>query len=176
MDRLNRLKSTIAPRLTLAFVWAPLSALLLALMVGGGVGTAVASSQPAKTKTRPKATATKPARQIIKGKFTLDKILTEDGGKRQLWFSGRTAHGQPQSLVLVSRTQHPELRSGQSYQLAAEVGATTDDYYVLNKALVYFNAHGTTIPVWIMAEHASLTLDLEKYLKMHAPSSDYLVL
>lgn len=150
---------------------------LSVVLLGWTFGGAVASSQPAKNnlKSKPKATA-KPARQIIKGKFTLDKILTEDGGKRQLWFSGRTAHGQPQSLVLVSRTRHPELRSGQSYQLAAEVGATTDDYHVLNKALVYFNAHGTTIPVWIMAEHASLTLDLEKYLKMHAPSSDYLVL
>lgn len=156
-------------------IWARLG--FSVVLLGWTFGTAVASSQPATSspKPTPKASA-KPARQIIKGKFTLAKILREDSGKRQLWFSGRTAHGQPQSLVLVSRTQHPELRSGQSYQLAAEVGATTDDYYVLNKALVYFNAHGTTIPVWIMAEHASLTLDLEKYLKMHAPSSDYLVL
>lgn len=164
MHRLTHLYSAISLRLGLSLI-----------LCGSVFGAAVANGRQVKSN-KPKATSTKPARQIIKGKFTLDKILTEDGGKRQLWFSGRTAHGKPQSLVLVSRTQHPELRSGQSYQLAAEVGATTDDYYVLNKALVYFNAHGTTIPVWIMAEHASLTLDLEKYLKMHAPSSDYLVL
>lgn len=140
----------------------------------------------ASPKPQPKAKATerlkletikKPShRQIIKGKFKLDKILVERGGKRQLWFAGRTAHGAPLSLVLVSRYTHPNLRQGDSYQLAAEVGETKQDYYLLNKALVYFSGGGTTIPVWIMADHASLSLDVEKYLKMHAPSSDYLVL
>lgn len=115
-------------------------------------------------------------RQIIKGKFTLDKILLEQDSKRQLWFKGRTARGKPLSLVLVSRYTHPKLRQGQSFQLAAEVGAMRKDYYLLNKALVYFSGGGTTIPVWILSDHASLSLDVEKYLKMHAPSSDYIVL
>lgn len=128
-------------------------------------------------------------RQIIKGKFTLDKILLEDDSKRQLWFKGRTAHGKELSLVLVSRYTHPDLRRGRSYQLAAEVGAKRPGYFLLNKALVYFSGSpgsgtsgggtsggGTTIPVWILADHANLSLDVEKYLKMHAPTSDYLVM
>lgn len=131
----------------------------------------------AQPKPRPEAKAEpRITRQIIKGKFKLESILTEKDNKNQLWFKGRTAHGKPLSLVLVSRYTHPRLRAGESYQLAAEVGATHKDYHVLNKALVYFSGGGTTIPVWIMADHASLSLDVEKYLKMHAPSSDYLVL
>lgn len=119
------------------------------------------------------------ARQIIKGKFKLAKILLEQDSKRQLWFEGRTAHGKALSLVLVSRYTHPDLRQGRSYQLAAEVGAKRPDYLLLNKALVFFpgsSGGGTTIPVWIMADHANLSLDVEKYLKMHAPTSDYLVM
>lgn len=130
----------------------------------------------AQTKAKAKPAAKPINRQIIKGKFKLESILTEKDNKKQLWFKGRTAHGKPLSLVLVSRYTHPRLRAGESYQLAAEVGATKKDYHVLNKALVYFSGGGTTIPVWIMADHASLSLDVEKYLKMHAPSSDYLVL
>lgn len=114
----------------------------------------------------------------IGGDYNVSSINRLENGLIEIHFSSVKQSGKYDELTLVSKHIHMGIRLGQALRISAEVvSELTNGRFAINQVLVYLPTSQGKTPVWIVAEGSnSGRLSGIPLLKMHAPSSDYLIL
>lgn len=111
----------------------------------------------------------------VQGTFEVFKIEKISEEQVNIWFKGASQNGKQETMVLKSDHLNENLKEGKKYRLTAETIKIKEGISSILKALVFFPNGATTIPIWMLSKESGLNLGLEKYLLMHAPSSDYII-
>ena len=113
----------------------------------------------------------------IGGKFRISAIKKVNG----LFiteFSALTKTGKYDILVLESDHIHMGIKEGQELRLSAEILKTEGKKTLVNQMVIFLPAPEGDTPIWLMSKNQPGfgELKAEKYLNLHAPQSDYLIL
>lgn len=104
----------------------------------------------------------------------------EDGGYEVVFHAeGRDAEnpGRFSRLVLYTDHLHAGFDTGDRLRLSAEIHKDHGDWAEVSQVLLFLPARDTTVPVWLLSRNVRFGgLHGARYLEMHAPTSDYIVL
>lgn len=109
----------------------------------------------------------------ISGTFKIIKVKKHSHQQNQIWFSNVD---DSKIYVLNSHYTNQNLREGSQYRMVAEVFEDRKGQHHIQRALVYLPFGETTVPIWILSKDSKLNLNLDKYIRLHAPTTDYIVL
>ena len=119
----------------------------------------------------------------VVGDYKVSSMTKMESGSFDVRFEKKEPSGHMDLLRLVTPHVHVGLKVGEVLKISAEVMANPRSKQKLpvaqiSQVLVFLkSSHQTTIPVWLISEaHGARPLKGAKYLEMHAPTSDFLVL
>ncbi|MFY7929796.1 MAG: hypothetical protein ACOVS5_13070 [Oligoflexus sp.] len=114
----------------------------------------------------------------IGGQYRIQKIEKLGDQDFQITFQGEPATGRYDALVLRSDHIHVGVQEGQVLRLTAEVIKDSGPALEVTQVLLFLNhrEYGST-PVWLLSKN-HITRDFRgaRWLEMHAPQADFLIL
>ncbi len=115
----------------------------------------------------------------IGGTYKVVKLQKRADSEFEIHFESAPPSGRYDRLVLHSDHIHMGLQEGQTLRLSAEVLKSSADELEVTQVLLFLSnpEYGTT-PVWMLSsQHASgQELRASRWLDMHAPQADYIIL
>ncbi len=113
----------------------------------------------------------------VGGDYLVTAIEHLDKEEFRIQFSAVTPTGKFDQLTLHSNHVHVAVKQGQKLRLSAEIladsGATAE---VAQMVIFVVNPQGP-IPVWLLSNRAGpRELNATKYLEMHSPLTDYIIM
>ena len=128
-----------------------------------------------------KAVGEKVGAEKVGGTYELIRSRPLDGGGYEVVFhaEGRDAEdpGRFSRLVLYTDHLHSGFDVGDRLRLSAEIHKDHGDWAEVSQVLLFLPARDTTVPVWLLSRNVRFGgLHGARYLEMHAPTSDYIVL
>lgn len=118
-----------------------------------------------------------PAVAKIGGVYKVTKIQKNRDGHFVVEFTSLQKTGKFDVLVLESDHLHVAVEEGKELRLSAEVLKESPKRTEVAQVLLFLPHGDTHVPVWLLSRHApDRDLRGSRYIEMHAPTSDYLIL
>jgi hypothetical protein len=113
----------------------------------------------------------------VGGNYTVKSVEQKSGNVFLVKFTAENKSGNFDELELESDHVHVAVKVGRTLRLSAEVLKTTGPKAEISQVVLFFpNAEGH-VPVWLMSnKFPDRDLKASKYLEMHAPINDYMIL
>jgi hypothetical protein len=114
----------------------------------------------------------------IGGQYRIQKIEKLGDQDFRITFQGEPATGRYDTLVLRSDHIHVGVQEGQVLRLTAEVIKDRGPVLEVTQVLLFLNhrEYGST-PVWLLSKnHVTRDFRGARWLEMHAPQADFLIL
>jgi hypothetical protein len=113
----------------------------------------------------------------VGGNYTVKSVEQKSGNVFLVKFTAENLSGNFDELELESDHVHVAVKVGRTLRLSAEVLRTTGPKAEISQVVLFFpNAEGH-VPVWLMSnKFPDRDLKASKYLEMHAPINDYMIL
>jgi hypothetical protein len=113
----------------------------------------------------------------VGGNYTVKSVEQKSGNVFLVKFTAENLSGNFDELELESDHVHVAVKVGRTLRLSAEVLKTTGPKAEISQVVLFFpNAEGH-VPVWLMSnKFPDRDLKASKYLEMHAPINDYMIL
>jgi len=113
----------------------------------------------------------------VGGNYIVKSVEQKSGDSFLVRFLAETQTGKFDELVLESDHVHVAVKVGRTLRLSAEVLQTKGPKAQISQVVLFFpNAEGH-VPVWLMSnKFRNIDLKASKYLDMHAPINDYMIL
>lgn len=113
----------------------------------------------------------------IGGVYKVTKIQKKGGDHFVVEFTSTQKTGKFDVLVLESDHLHVAVEEGKELRLSAEVLKEGKKRTEVAQVLVFLPHGATHVPVWLLSRNApNRDLRGSRYIEMHAPTSDYLIL
>lgn len=113
----------------------------------------------------------------VSGDFRLKEFKPLPYGGGTMIFQAEHQTGRFDELHLEARQSHLALEKGKVFHLSAEVVAVQGSVAEASQILIQFSKGDQKIPVWLLSsKYPGMPLRGARYLEMHAPSNDYLLL
>ncbi len=113
----------------------------------------------------------------ITGEFKIDKITKISPDSYRIVFTNLDKSEPHETLFLDSNQIHMGLSEGQTLRLSAEVFQRNPKTWEITQVLVFLKTTNSHIPVWLISQtHGPKELRGARYIEMHAPTSDFLIL
>lgn len=121
--------------------------------------------------------AEKKASLKVGGEYTVTKIDRSSSGLFLIEFKAMRPTGRFDVLKLESDHVHVGVKVGQSLRLSAEILAESGTTAEVSQLVMFLKGPNGKVPVWLLS-HKSIGTDLRaiRYLEMHVPSNDYVVM
>lgn len=153
----------------------PLVSLLAAFWLISARGTAAPAAAPSATvKPQPGSVA---ERQKVGGDYTVAAVDRIDDHTFRVEFAADHPTGHFDLLRLESDHVHVAVKVGQKLRLSAEILSTQGTVAEVSQVVLFLPGATGRVPVWLLSNKAP-TPDLRatKYLEMHVPLTDYMVM
>lgn len=112
----------------------------------------------------------------VSGNYEVFSIVKKAEGEFEITFKSEIKTGRFDTIFLNADHVYIAIEEGASFRISAEILADNGSRAEASQILVYLPSNDTHIPVWLLSRRANLkSLEGVKFIKMHAPSSDYLV-
>jgi len=113
----------------------------------------------------------------VGGNYTVKSVEQKSGNSFVVKFTAENQTGTFDELELESDHVHVAVKVGRTLRLSAEVLKTQGPKAQISQVVLFFpNAEGH-VPVWLMSnKFPNRDLKATKYLDMHAPNNDYMIL
>jgi hypothetical protein len=119
--------------------------------------------------------AHKPLR--VGGDYQVSEIDRIRDDEFKIVFKAVTQTGKYDTLVLVSDHVNMKVEKGQVLRLSAEVGKEDGATAEVTQVLLFLPNGNTHVPMWMLSKHfPGRELRGSRYIEMHSPTSDYIVL
>ena len=114
----------------------------------------------------------------VSGEFVVKSITADKQGFFTVIFANTAKDAKVNMLRLETRHLHVAIEQGKRLRLSAEVGKWRGNIVEARQILVFVPTASSHTPIWLLSRHSSNDKKLQgaKYLDMHAPQSDFLVL
>ena len=113
----------------------------------------------------------------IGGLFIVQKISSLKSGDFKVVFRAKEKSGQNvTSIELLTDHIHPGIAEGLEMKISAEVDSIKNHVAYARQILVFVPSKTGANPVWLVARNRNFSPPDADFLKMHAPSNDYLIL
>ena len=114
----------------------------------------------------------------VSGEFIVKSITTDKQGFFTVIFANTAKNAKINTLRLETRQLHVAIEQGKRLRLSAEVGKWRGNTVEARQILVFVPTASSHTPIWLLSRHGSDDQKLQgaRYLDMHAPQSDFLVL
>lgn len=151
----------------------------LPTMAEDHLSEAVSKAEP-KTTTAAEAEINSREMVLLKvGGDYLVESVDKEGKQFKIVFRATKETGEADTITLFSDHVHIGMEAGKSVRLSAEVMSKGDDVRTNVEAyqvLLYLPAPEGYLPVWLLSNNAKgFEKGHIKYLRMHAPQSDFMV-
>lgn len=118
-----------------------------------------------------------PAIAKIGGIYKVTRIQKKSDGHFVVEFTSSQKTGKFDVLVLESDHLHVAVEEGKELRLSAEVLKEGKQRTEVAQVLLFLPHGDTHVPVWLLSRNApDRDLRGSRYIEMHAPTSDYLIL
>jgi len=142
----------------------------LAKMALLGLIASVINSLAALAETQAKAVR-------VGGDYLITSIDHLDNDEFRIQFTAVTPTGKFDKLTLHSDHVHVAVRPGQKLRLSAEILSSTDASAEVAQMVIFVSNPQGPIPVWLLSNRAGpRDLNATKYLEMHSPLTDYIIM
>ena len=126
-----------------------------------------------------RAEGSEPKLQRVGGRYKIASIEKLDEANFRIRFTSQTETGRFDQLILKSDHIHLSMQEGQVVRLSAEViDAPKGQEVEVTQVLLFLSnpEYGTT-PVWLLSsQHPTREFRGSRWLDMHAPQADFLIL
>ena len=114
----------------------------------------------------------------VSGEFIIKSITADKRGFFTVIFTNTAENAKINTLRLETRHLHVAIEQGKRLRLSAEVSKWRGNMVEAKQILVFVPTASSHTPIWLLSRHSSSDKKLQgaKYLDMHAPQSDFLVL
>lgn len=114
----------------------------------------------------------------VAGEYKVSQIKKQPDGAFQVSFVSKHTTGRFDRLRLVTDHLHLRLKEGLSLKISAEIVKGSGAAGEISQVLVFLpSSKHSHVPIWMISKAFSgRPLKGARYLEMHAPTSDYLVL
>ncbi|MCX6128855.1 MAG: hypothetical protein NTX25_07300 [Proteobacteria bacterium] len=119
------------------------------------------------------------AAQVLRvgGQYRVSQIEKIQENDFRIKFTSEPLTGKNDHLVLHSDHVHLSLQEGQVLRLSAEVLSDKAQELEVTQVLLFFPSDQGVTPIWLLSsQHTSADFHGARWLDMHAPQSDYLIL
>ncbi len=114
--------------------------------------------------------------QRIGGNFTVTEINKLAAGDFEVVFKAETDSDKYNKLKLKTDHINVAVEQGKTIKLSAEVERVEGDFVWVRQMVIFVPSPQGSIPIWLLSKaEGKPNFKREKYLKMHAPNSDYTV-
>lgn len=118
-----------------------------------------------------------PAVTKIGGLYKVTSIRKQADDHFVVEFTSTQKSGKYDVLVLESDHLHVAVEEGKELRLSAEVLKEGKNKTEVAQVLLFLPQGDTHVPIWLLSRHApNSELRGSRYIEMHAPTSDYLIL
>ncbi len=113
----------------------------------------------------------------IGGVYTVQKILAVKTGEFRIVFKAKDkSQKQITAVELLTDHIHPGITEGLEIKISAEIDAVKNHTAHASQVLVFVPSKNGANPVWLVAHGKNFQAQDSDFLKLHAPSNDYLIL
>lgn len=113
----------------------------------------------------------------VGGNYTVKSVEQKSGNVFLVKFTAENQSGTFDELELESDHVHVAVKVGRTLRLSAEVLKTTGPKAEISQVVLFFPNTEGHVPVWLISnKFPNRDLKASKYLEMHAPSNDYMIL
>lgn len=114
----------------------------------------------------------------VSGEFVVKSITADKQGFFTVIFTNTSKSAKIGTLRLETRHLHVAIEQGKRLRLSAEIGKWRGNVVEARQILVFVPTASSHTPIWLLSRHNTGDKKLQgaKYLDMHAPQSDFLVL
>ena len=114
----------------------------------------------------------------VAGEYKVSSIKRQADGAFEVGFVSKHTTGRFDRLRLVTDHLHLRLKVGLSLKISAEIVEESGAIGEISQVLVFLrSSQHTQVPIWLISKtFGGRPLKGARYLEMHAPTSDYLVL
>lgn len=113
----------------------------------------------------------------VGGDYVVASIDQEERGDFKVVFKADKPTGHYDTLVLESDHVHVAVKVGQKIRLSAEILSDKGAVAEVAQVVIFFEGQAGRVPVWMLSTKATnLDLRATKYLEMHAPANDFMVM
>lgn len=110
--------------------------------------------------------------QRVGGDFKITKIEHIDSGFKVKFFNPE--HSKIQTVILLSDHIHAGIKEGETVRISADIQRVDGSTGYASQILLFVPSSQGKIPVWITARDSRLEINRD-FLKMHAPTNDYMI-
>lgn len=115
--------------------------------------------------------------QKIGGQYIVHSIKRIRHDEFVIEFHSTVKNGKADVVKLVADHVHAGVKLGQSIRISAEIDSELSSVVNATQVLLFLPRPEGPVPVWLMSKKGrGRDLNGSKYLEMHAPQSDYVIL
>jgi hypothetical protein len=151
----------------------------LCALLFAAAGAARAASAPTPVGSQPAKTPAEsgPVVQRVGGDYTVAAIERQDDRSFLVEFKAVTPSGRYDTLRLESDHVHVAVKVGQKLRLSAEIMGEKGPVAEVAQVVLFLQGNEGRVPVWLLSTKAPMhDLRATRYLEMHVPANDYLVM
>ncbi|MBM4251248.1 MAG: hypothetical protein FJ146_04715 [Deltaproteobacteria bacterium] len=113
----------------------------------------------------------------VGGDYLVSAIDHVDNGEFRIQFAAVAPSGKFDTLTLHSNHVHVAVKIGQKLRLSAEILSTKGTAAEVAQMVIFVANPQGPVPVWLLSNRAGpRDLKATKYLEMHSPLTDYIVM
>jgi hypothetical protein len=113
----------------------------------------------------------------VGGNYTVKSVEQKSGNSFIVKFTAESQTGTFDELELQSDHVHVAVKVGRTLRLSAEVLKAKGPKAEISQVVLFFPNVEGHVPVWLMSnKFPNRDLKASKYLEMHAPNNDYMIL
>jgi hypothetical protein len=113
----------------------------------------------------------------VGGNYVVAAVKQENDNTFLVTFKAEVASGKFDELRLASDHVHVAVKVGKTLRLSAEVVSTSGPVAEISQVVLFFPSAESHVPVWLMSnKFPARDLKASRYLEMHAPINDFMIL
>jgi hypothetical protein len=115
--------------------------------------------------------------QRVGGDYKVTKIERDGAGVFHIEFHSTQSSGRFDILKLESDHVHVAVKVGQVLRLSAEIMEERGSEAHVSQVVLFLNGQSGRVPVWLLSRKAmGRDLKAVRYLEMHVPANDFVVM
>lgn len=124
-----------------------------------------------------RAAPAEPTATRVGGDYVVSAIDHVDNGEFRIQFIAASPTGKFDTLTLHSNHVHVAVKMGQKLRLSAEILSTNSTSAEVAQMVIFVANPQGPVPVWLLSNRTGpRDLNATKYLEMHSPLTDYIVM
>jgi hypothetical protein len=146
-------------------------------ILGLGLFWGVSSAVPAAEVAGPQTNVGQYTSQKVGGEYKVAKIDRDTAGVFHIEFHATQSSGRFDILKLESDHVHVAVKVGQVLRLSAEVVGERGQEADVSQVVLFLHGRSGRVPVWLLSRKAmGQDLKAVRYLEMHVPANDFVVM